>query len=82
SNVIDINSSYNLNSNLPLIGFEAIVDTFNLKQAENVLSFEETSKYYWDNIEQDEKNTMKKINLQLGNQINTNIQFVNKFRTI
>jgi hypothetical protein len=82
SNIIDINSVYTMNSSLPFVGFKAMVETFNLKQADNVLSFEETSKYYWENIEQDEKNTMKKINLQLGNQINTNIQFVNKFRTI
>lgn len=82
SNIINIKDISNLNSSLPTTGLDCMALNFNLKQVDNVLKISETSKYYWENIEKDPAQTIKKINLQLGNLINTNIQLVNKYRTI
>lgn len=82
SNIINIKTLYNMNSSLPFMNFDIMVNNMELKQAENLINTSDISKYYWENIERDHKTTIKNINYSLGNLINTNIQFMNKFRFV
>lgn len=81
-NVINIRDLYNFNSKTIFTNFDIMVDNLNLKQAENIIADDILSKYYWENIEIDRVNTLKKINLTLSNKINTVIQYVNNFRSL
>ena len=80
SDIMSVKNLYKAQSNTQLMDIDIMSEYLNLKQANNLLENNNISKYYWDNIKINPKDTMKRMNFQLTNTINTCIQFVNNFR--
>jgi hypothetical protein len=81
NNIVDVNSIWKFNtyeSNLPT--FSIITDFLQLKRNVEMLSDNDLSKYYWNNIDEHQDETMKFIELQSINNTNMMIQLLNELR--
>ena len=81
ANIVDTMNLWKFNgiSNTPL---STISDFTNLKRNTEMLQMDELSKYYWDNIEDKEDETLEYIALQSANQTNLVIQIMNEIRSL
>lgn len=81
NNIIDTINLWKFNgiSNTPL---STICDFLDLKRNVDVMEMDELSKYYWNNIDKSEKETLDKVGLQSANQINLIIQLLNEIRIL
>jgi hypothetical protein len=79
ANVIDTINMWKFNgvSNTPIT---MISDFLDLKRNADLMQMDELSKYYWNNIETNQKETLDFISLQSANQTNLIIQLINEMR--
>lgn len=77
--VIDTVNAWKFNgiANTPL---QVICDFVGLKKAAEIMEMNELSKYYWDNIKENEEETLKFVSLQSANQVNLIIQLLFEMR--
>jgi len=59
-----------------------IADFLKLKKSVDLLPLDELSKYYWNNINTDSKETLDFIALQSATQTNLVIQLINELRKL
>ena len=81
SNIIDTINIWNFKglSNTPLM---LIADFMGLKRTMDLLSCDELSKYYWNNIIDKPKETLEFISLQSATQTNFVVQLMNELRQL
>lgn len=81
ANTVDTLNLWKFNgvSNTPLT---TVSDFIGLKRNTDILQMDEVSKYYWDNIEENQDEVLEKISLQSANETNLVIQLLNEFRQI
>jgi len=81
SNILDTINLWKFNSisNTPL---SVVSDFLGLKRKIDIMTMEEISKYYWNNINDDKDRTMKHITMQSANQLNLVIQIINELRSL
>lgn len=64
------------------ISLMMISDFLGLKRTVDIMPHNELSKYYWDNIEVNQKETLEYIGLQAANQTNLVIKLINELRVL
>lgn len=79
STILDILNIWKFNG-FDYMTLMMIADFMGLKKTQEVLSNDELSKYYWENIESDHEKTIDFIVKQSANQTNLCIQFMNEMR--
>lgn len=80
-NVVDISNIWKYNG-LYSTSILTISEFLNLKRNVNISSMNEISEYYWENINNNEEETLKNISLQSANLTNLVIQIVNELRSL
>lgn len=80
SKIISVKDTFNFNSRTLFTNKDIIFKFLDVKNADSYIKDEEYSKFYWDNVGNMDSNIMKSLNLATLNTINTNIQYMMKFR--
>lgn len=81
ANIVDTINLWKFNgiSSTPL---SSISDFMGLKRNVEIYSIDDLSQYYWDNIEENENDTLEFVALQSANQTNLVIQIMNELRSL
>lgn len=79
SNIVDAVNIWKFNGK-DYTNLNMLSDFLGLKRNVDLLSPVELSKYYWENIEKNEEETLNFVGLQSANQTNLVIQFLNELR--
>ncbi len=80
NNIISTKDTFNLNSKTLFTNKDIVYNFLDIQQANNYIKDEDLSKYYWDNINNLNDEVLRNINLSVMNTINSNMQYMMKFR--
>lgn len=81
STVVDVINIWKFNG-YDYMSLMMISDFMGLKKTQDLLSYDELSKYYWENIKSKPEETIEFIVKQSANQTNIIIQFINEMRQL